>query len=248
MPETTEDHDARFHPTDEADVVAYRSLSKAAIVAIILGVASFGALLQPLLLIVPLVAIVAGILALRSISVSTAGLAGRWLAVIGVLLAVFFASTATARFISRDWIVTARARRFADDWLQMAAEGRREEAYEMTLSPAQRQLPGTELAEFYASSAERNEELQQFFAESPARDLVEYGSQGTLQFEEVIHSGKSSYYGDMVGMIYTLTYTADDETKAVKIHLIVRRSRHRKSGHGQWSVEHVGDPKDVEDL
>jgi hypothetical protein len=246
MHEPADSRERRVHSTDEADVAAYQAVSKAAILAFVCGLGAAGALLHPLLLVVPLVAVGAGIFALRSIAVSTAGLTGRRLAVAGAALGVLFASAAAARLVSRDLIIASRGQRFANAWVGLAAAGRREAAYEMTLPPARRQLPGTDLAEFYQSSAESNEELQQFFATSPTKELVEFGSQGTLRLEEVLDVARSSFYGDVVAMIYVLEYVESGQPKTARIHLVARRSSHKRTGQGQWRIEHVGLPEKAE--
>jgi hypothetical protein len=244
MSDSVNDSGNRFHATDEADVVSYQAVSKLAIVSATLGVTSFAAILHPLMLAMTVVAIVTGVLALRAIATSTAGLTGRWLAVAGVTLGVFFASAAVGRLMSRDGVITARARKFADGWLRLAAQGRREEAYEMTLAPPRRQLPGTRtsLREYYENSPEANQRLQQFFDNSPARELVEFGAEGTLRFERIIDAVSDPRLGDLVGMVYGLDYVEGDEAKIARIHLVVRRSRHRKTGRGQWTVRRVEDP------
>jgi hypothetical protein len=246
MHEPAESPERRVHSSDEADVAAYRAVSRAAIVAFLCGIGSAGALLHPLLLVVPLVAVGAGIFAWRSITVSTAGLTGRRLAVAGVLLGVLFASTAAARLVSRDLIIASRGQEFANAWLELAAAGHREAAYEMTLPPARRQLPGTDLAEFYQRSAENNEELQQYFSQSPAKELIQFGSEGTVRLEEVLDVARSSFYGDVVALIYVLDYIEQGQPKTTRLHLVARRSRHKRTGRGQWRIEHLGLPEEAE--
>jgi hypothetical protein len=244
MPETSNDREARFHVVDEADVAAYRAVSKPAIVAALLGLLSFTAMVHPLLLILPLVAIVAALLALRAMAANTTELTGRRLALVGMALGVFFGSAAVGRLISRDTLLVARAQRVADDWLQLARENRREEAYEMTLSPKHRQPEGSDLAKYYASSAERNKELQQYFSVSPVRELFEHGGEGKLEYEETVDSGQSSYYGDLVSMKYVLEYGERDAAKKLPMVLVAQRSRDGKTSRGQWVIHHVGEPEE----
>jgi hypothetical protein len=246
MSDSAQDGNTHFRETEEADLVTYRSLSLAALVAAIFGVFSFTALLYPLLLIVPLVAFVSGWLALRSIAVSSAGLTGRRLAVAGILLATLFASGAVTRLTSRDWIVTSRARRFADDWLQLVLDGHREAAYEMSLPPSMRQTPGVDLEKIYGEDPKKNDALQRYFADSPARELVKFGPAGKLHYEGILDAGRNTEQGDLVGLEYLLEYREGDETKSTRIQLAVQRKLHGKNGRGQWTLQHVGTAEERE--
>ncbi len=229
---------------DEADVAAYRAVSKLAVVAALLGLLSFTAMIHPLLLILPVVAIVAALVALGAMAANATELTGRRLALVGMALGVFFGSASVGRLISRDALLAARAQRVAENWMQLARENRREEAYEMTLSPTHRQPKGADLAKYYAASAERNKELQQYFSVSPVRELFEHGGEGKLEYEEMMDSGQSSYYGDLVSMKYVLEYGERDEAKKLPVVLVAQRSRNEKTGQGRWVIHHVGEPEE----
>jgi hypothetical protein len=241
------DSGPRFHTTDEPDVVSYHVISKLAVVSAVFGLLSFTATLHPLMLIAPIVAVVTGALALRAIATDTAGLTGRRLAIAGMIVGVFFAATATSRLMTRDWIIATRAKKFAGDWLQLAIDGRREEAYEMTLAPERRQLPTTDLPAYYAGSPERNEHLQRFYDESPMKELIEFGTAGTVRLDRIVDTLQDHRSRDIVGLIYSLEYVDGDTPHTLKIRLVLRRSRHPRTGRGQWVVWQVGDPADPED-
>jgi hypothetical protein len=185
-------------------------------------------------------------MALRSIAVHTSGLTGRRLAVMGMLLATLFGSGAVGRLMSRDWVVTARGRQFAHDWIQAVIEGRREVAYEMSLPPPQRQTRGIDLVEYYGSDPEKNDALQRYFADSPARELAEFGSVGTLRYEGVFDAGRGAPYGDLIALEYLLEYRDEGQPKSTRFHVIVQRKPHRQNGRGQWFVHQLGIPEEKE--
>lgn len=244
MTTSAENREAPFRAAEEADIVAYRSLSRAALAAAGLGVLSFTALLHPLLLVVPLVAVVAGVVALRSIAVNTEVLSGRWLAVAGLLLAALFAAAAVSREISRDWVVTSRAERFGRAWLQAVVDGRLEVAYEMCLPPTMRQTPGTDLVKYYGGNPEKNEALQQYFDNSPARELAKFGADGQLHYLGVYDAGWSPRQGDLIGLEFEFDYRDAGQPKSTRIHLVVQRRVHRQKGRGQWFVKNVDTPEE----
>ena len=43
-------------------------------------------------------------------------------------------------------------------------------------------------------------------------------------------------------MIYSLEYHHGNTPRTAKIHLVVRRSRHPRTGRGQWTMRQVDDP------
>jgi hypothetical protein len=239
--------EAMLRTTDEADVVSYRAVSKVAVVSALIGAFSFLALMHPILVLLPLTAVVLAVVALRAIRVSTAGLTGRALAVVGLALGALFLSAAATRTVSRDWIMTRRGRQFAADWLQLVAADEREKAYEMTLTPERRQLPGADLRKFYSDDAERFEQLQQFFDDSPLEVIVEHGRDGQFRLREILDSGHASDYGDYVSAMFSFDYSDGQRRVSQPVHIVVRRLLHRRTGRGQWFVEHVGDVEDPEE-
>lgn len=244
MLESSNDRESRFHAAEEVEVAAYRAVSMRAVVAALLGVLSFTAMVHPLLLVVPVLAVVAGALALRATAAQRAELSGRRLALAGLALALFFATAAVGRLISRDTVLITRARQVADAWLELARENRREEAYEMTLIPRHRQPKDADLAGYYAGSAERNEELQEYFKVSPVRELFEHGGNGKLRFLQTVDAGRSFYYGDLVSLEYVLEYRDGDAPQQLPLVVIAQRTRHAKTGRGQWVIHYVGEPKE----
>jgi len=81
---------------DDQEFEDYRSLSGLAVAALILGLLSPIAFAAPILLLIPILAVVLGLLAICKIRRESEYYSGTTLAVIGVVLAVFSATTAGA--------------------------------------------------------------------------------------------------------------------------------------------------------
>jgi len=100
-------------------VEGYRALSLWAMAALALGLLSGIAVFSPLLGIFPLAAIGVAGYALWRISVYSDRLAGRWMAIVPLILAPFFLGWGLSRDFSRREVLYGLAREFADDWLSL---------------------------------------------------------------------------------------------------------------------------------
>lgn len=119
---------------DEADVVAsYRTLSVAALVGLLFGLASPLVLLRaPLLMAIPLVGIGISAIALIRIQRSSGQLMGRPAAVTGLALAVFFAAAAPSRNWFSNYLISRQAGPVARQWLSHLLAGEPEQAFALT--------------------------------------------------------------------------------------------------------------------
>src|SRR5436309_2502178 len=95
---------------DEVPLAEYRSVSRAAVAAVGLGLASSVVLITPLLAVVPIAAVIAAAVALRSIAASAGQLIGRAPAVVGLCLATFFLGWGLTWGVARQTAVEQRAR------------------------------------------------------------------------------------------------------------------------------------------
>src|SRR5262249_49748232 len=96
----------------ERDIVEYGRISGWAVAAILLGLLSAAALAGPILWLIPVLAGVVSIVAMRQIRTSDRQLSGWHLALLGLLLAIFFGLAGPVRTISRQYYMEARAKRF----------------------------------------------------------------------------------------------------------------------------------------
>jgi hypothetical protein len=118
-----------LHDADELG--QYRSLSTLAIAAVVLGLCSPLALVAPILLAIPLLAIAVAGLALARIHASAASLTGRPLALAGIALGVVFAVAAPTHTYVRERLSIHHADESARRWLSLLSAGRIDEALEL---------------------------------------------------------------------------------------------------------------------
>jgi hypothetical protein len=130
---------------DAAD--EFQSLSPLAAAALVLGLISPLALAAPLLMVVPVAAILAGLLALAKIRTSAGALTGERLARWGIGLAVACLAAALVRGPIRDALLRRQTAAVGQQWIELAAAGRVEEAITWITPTALQSLGPRELAE-----------------------------------------------------------------------------------------------------
>ncbi|MEM9352798.1 MAG: hypothetical protein AAGA92_07275 [Planctomycetota bacterium] len=132
----------QMQPPDDADgdSADYRSISGAAVVALVLGLASPLNFVSPPLIVVPVAAVGCALLAYRSIAASGGGLAGRALATVGLALAAFCAAAAPTHQYTRDGRYRSQAEETAERWLTNMAAGDAEAVGGLTTLAAIRKL------------------------------------------------------------------------------------------------------------
>lgn len=129
-----------FH-VDDSEQSTYRTLSVAAVIGLILGLASplcFGA---PLLYIVPLAGIIVSVVALVRIAANSSVLTGRWAATAGLILSVAFAVAPVSREFVIRTVRVGQAKEFAQDWLTLITTGKSQEAFRLTVDSTRGPAP-----------------------------------------------------------------------------------------------------------
>ena len=120
----TESESPQISSHDADEWGQYRSLSTLAVVAFILGLCSLLVFASPLMLVVPLAAIAAALLALRGIAAAEGGLSGAGLARCGLALAILFSVAAVARVKTRDALLRQQVDTVARQWMMLATQNR----------------------------------------------------------------------------------------------------------------------------
>jgi hypothetical protein len=117
----------------------YRPVSKLAVAALVAGVLSALALVNPIGWVIPLVALGLAVAALFDVNRPGAAKAGGWAAVAGLALAVGFGAQAVTSSVVSRWLVERRAAAVARHWIDAVRAGRLADAMSVC---APRALPG----------------------------------------------------------------------------------------------------------
>ncbi|HZZ72755.1 MAG TPA: hypothetical protein VFE24_10915 [Pirellulales bacterium] len=159
-------------PTFESFVgeqpTGYRPVSAWTIVSALLGLAAPVALLDPVLTLVPAVAIGAAAWTLRRMRNQEIAATGRPWVLAGLLAALFFLTAAPARFIVRRRALHERALVFCDQWLAAFQRGRPDLAFALMRPGLGRPALDTPLSELL-----KNESFKMGYNKFLDRDLVQ---------------------------------------------------------------------------
>jgi hypothetical protein len=215
----------------------YRTISKAAVAALLLGLASAVALANPVLAIIPLAAIVMSVLAFRSIASAAVPMSGRRLAVAGLCLAALFLGWGLARHFHHQLHVRAKAREFADDWLRVLATGDRPRAFQLHVAREFRQDPRSIKKRMSINKDEPDVSMSGFFEEPALEKFLAAGTGVSYQFEEVVLQTR-----DGLSDFVVLRYTFQGPQERESLWVTVRRTFsnvHRSADWELYSATHL---------
>ncbi len=236
-------HEPHVSSLDEKAVTTYRSISVTAVLALLFGCASALALVHPFLWVIPAVAVVTAIFALRAIANEGANLAGRGLAIAGLILALFFGGWAPTRIVTRQWHLYRQARPYADQWLELLRAGKIYEAHQLMQAADERQKPGTSLEVFYKNSADARKQLDGTFELRPALTMRTLAGDATYEYQGGDGvSPEDPGRTELVALRYLMRYREHGLDKETPIRVVLRRSVSHEPGDFYWSIRGVVDP------
>ena len=169
----------------ESDEFNYRPFSKLAIVGLLLGLLSVAAFASPALWVVPVIAIAIGSMVWRR--ANRGEVAGGWLAVIGIILAVFCGASAIGYHQVRLSALKSSTRDYAQQWLEMVDAGNVDKAFQYFIEArGDTKLPAETYEQYYADEPARREALDQLLALAPVHDLVEHDGELVWKSSSVV--------------------------------------------------------------
>ena len=224
----------------EAEQVSYRSVSKLAVAALVFGLLASLALIHPLLWVVPVVALVLCVLALRSIAASDFVLTGRRCALCGLGLAMLFGTAAPAKWTRYRWLIHQEAREFAGEWWRHLEQDAPEKAFQLTVNPQIRQTRDETLWEYYRKNPESAELLGEYVELPLIRALLALHGRATFRYYSS-ENQFSSRSKDWISLVYAVTYYEQGDEQGAKttffVRLNLRRYRDPRTGRGQWRID-----------
>jgi hypothetical protein len=204
-----------LHPDDEA-LAQYASVSRWAVLAVALGLVSSLVLVSPVLVVLPLAAIVVAVLAMRQIAASEGRLLGHVPATVGLCLATLFMGWGLSRQFTREAELTRQAQQFAEGWLILVRQGKLQEADQLVRTPDERLHDRAAIAEFYATNQEASDSMKAIFNSDRIKGYTAAGPSAT--FELVSVDGRTQQgYTDNVVLRYSLGGASSGERKPLWI-------------------------------
>lgn len=208
----------------------YRAVSVWAMAALGLGLLSGLSVISPVLGIVPLVALVIGALALRQ--VNKEGLAGRWMALVPLVLAPLFLGWGCSREFSRREIFVGHAREFTDDCLSILNRNEPYFAHQMMLDKKERLDPHMNFQVAYQKNERATEDFQRFTGTSPFKDIMAAAPHVKFQYEDYLNH-KHHDLSDVVTLQYTYEIPGEEKRR---FWITVRRTFSIYTGRADWRM------------
>jgi hypothetical protein len=175
-------YEPAFHADDAEQVASYRTVSALAVIGLVFGLASPLCFAWPLFVAIPLVGAVICTFAARRIEASDGALAGRWIAMVGLVLCVFSVTAAVSRNLVTRTIRTTQAEAFGREWIGLLLAGDSEEAFRRTVFGNR---PDTRIPE-PGTPAPTQTPQQQFLDHPIVAKLATAGADSTIQPAETI--------------------------------------------------------------
>jgi hypothetical protein len=229
-----------FHSSTahEEELQQYRSISLLAVISALIGTLSVAALAYPGLWLVPAAGIVLGAVAVYVTSANADRLGGKYLAVAGLCLSIFFGAWAPTQFISTRHIIDDQSQEFCVAWLRMVLEKQLEPAHQAHLSFRYRQPEGTSLVEHYRLNDADRKDLEGFFNIGVLKDI-----RGAVPDTAIHHllTRQIDLRRNVLEVIHSfeLIDESNGSRPAIRVRMHVRREKHQ--GNVYWTLIGIAD-------
>jgi len=231
---------SRFSDAQDSEIARYRTLSASAVVGLILGLISPLATVDPTLWVVPVMGAAFSGLALWRIKKNASALAGGRLALVGMILSVFFGSAAMADRLTFRTLLHREARACVARWCDFLLHDQPREAHQLTLLPKRRLAPGETLDDFYREGSTWRKDLDDYVADPLIAKFLRLDGQARVEYVGTRYENLTANY-DFLLLQYTLRGQGND-AGTVHFEVAVRREK-SAAGPSDWrifNVEEVG--------
>ncbi|MBL9124293.1 MAG: hypothetical protein JNG90_11720 [Planctomycetaceae bacterium] len=208
------------------------SVSALAVVALVVGVLSFLAFVNPVMWFVPLLGLGISLVAIWRVNQYWPELAGGALAWAGLGLALLAGVAAPTQNLVRTSIAAYEAQQYADLFFEYLRKDEPQHAFQMTLESEVRQPFDERLWEKYRASGERTKALREFVDEPTVRALLALGDRAQVRYyERERHERRAAQ--ELFMNVYAVTWTDDAGQKRsffVRLALVRRRDTNGEMG------------------
>ena len=195
---------------DESTHVEYRRVSVLAILALLLGITSSGALIGKVLLALPVIGLGVSLLAISKIHASEGLYSGRALAQWGIFFSVLFGVAAVVRPPLFQEVVGRQSKTFAQSWLQLLVQGESKQALKHVGMKTKGQLaPLDSQGKPNVEDDMAEEVILQNFCEQPIiQQLQAAGKQASIRYEQTVV--KPLPTDRQIGVVQIFSITGND--------------------------------------
>ena len=226
----------RFHDDQEGmESEGYRAISKTSVMAFVLGMLSLLAPVFPAFWIFPLFGLLMALVALLRMNRAESNLAGKGLAITGLLMALLFGSMGLARYYGHKAILNSQAEEFGVRWFGLLSQGSTFKAHQLVMDPKQRVSNQVILSEQYKNDVKLQDALKEFVGE----ELI----QGVLAKKEHVSftlvknvSHRRDQQTIYINQIYHITIQEGGTTRVVPIELKISCQFDKIAGQTYWTI------------
>jgi len=232
-------------PAEEDTFVHYRSVSRVAVISLLLGLLSFTAIFNPVLWCVPIVSVTLAVVALRTIPKDRDIMVGRGAAKVGLALGLVFLTFSTTSSFVRQKALYRLASPHAKKWIGLVQGGHLHKAHQLYLSQRERVSPDEDIEAYYEGNEEARQDMQAFFGTPPLSKIVELGRRGKLRFEaneECEPLRDAGEEMDVVVQRYAIDYEADGQRQTFSFLVSISRMHDPDHDDARWQVRDVAEP------
>lgn len=239
-------------PDDERMIESYRPFSGWGIASIAIAIFSVLGMINPQLIILPLIALVVSVLTCIYNSWSKSQPIGSWLALLAAFLSGFFLTSGTVYQQLREKHYFGLARKFADTWFELVREGEIYRPHHLMKDWPTRQPSDVDLDVYYAGLTkipnkfkDTKIEIDDYILQEPEKSIREFGSKVTCRYlsdfffrDEV----KTEYYQ----LLYVLEWPPELGRPNWPVMVEMQRKEHKQPYGNQWTLRDVtpyGEPK-----
>lgn len=234
MSSPVSDKTPRIFHEESSEIAELPSTSPLAVISLILGLASIGAMLTPILWAVPVVAVLVGFQALRSIAANPLVWRGRGLVIVALALACFWGGMAPVYHITRHHTLNTQARVHAEHWIDLIRQGKLMEAHQLRLGFNERVEHDLDLKEHYKSELNRlNYDV--FATGSPIKELAKWGPQAEIRSVDNILI-ESTGTTDIIKQRFHVVNESDGIHRVLVMDIAMLRRTFAGSSECRWEV------------
>jgi len=225
------------HITDpqDAQLAEYHPLAGQAVLALIFGLLSPVALIDPMLWAVPLLGLLFSVWALRRINRYAPAMVGRKAALSALALSLLFAAAAPADWLVYRKMVRDEARQVADLWFRYLRDDQPQKAHQLTMAPQFRQPLDNKPWDFYRSNPRWRQGLEEYVKLPLIRTLLALGPRALARFYQTAGQARDND-NDAVDLLYAVTYEESGERKSFFVSVKLLRTK-LASGGADWRIE-----------
>lgn len=228
---TDDSHSVRFTPPLEDEIPRYRPLCGLAVGGLILGLCSSLTILHIGFSVIGIAAILVAAAAMMRIARSP-GMAGRGLAVGGILLAVFWTTAAWAKDLTHARLMDTQSREFGLLWFEFLRKNEPEKAMELGTPPGGRRALNATLIDHYLTDRDNYESFQGFVSNHEVRALLKLGQRAQVRFYQAEDPSE-----ERVTQVFAVTYEDRGVKKTFFVRLFLRRAFLADKHVSGWYVE-----------